>query len=246
METTRSEIFQKAWDEVSDPPPRRIRLRPLGEVKALWIIIFFSFLGDLLILCYSIFWLQGPYFSAQYGHPVQGTIEKLSTYTTKGVPHYVVHLGYDYQGSHYEGKSDNVGNLPTDLSVGQTVPIHCLAGFMSTPALDAHPPHDYSLVFYFFPVHFIALLLVFLILSTRRLLKLGKAYVGRIEDPRNAKGGRVIVDGKEYPVTIPTRGYDKSYFVPEKDSKIIVLVDPKDPLKNRIYMPTSCFYVPEK
>jgi hypothetical protein len=246
MEPTRSELFQKAWDEVSDPPPRRIHLRPLGEVKTLWAIFLVLFLCDLFILCYVVFWLQGPFFSAQYGQPAQGMVEKLSTYTTKGIRHYVVHLGYDFQGNHYEGRSDNVGSLPTELSVGQTVPIHCLAWFMSTPAIDAHPPHDYSAALYFLPVIVIALVLFFLTLSNRRLLKLGKAYVGRIENPRNPLGGRVTVDGNEYPVRISTRGDADRYFVLEKDAKIIVLVDPENPRKNRIYSPAACFYVPEK
>jgi hypothetical protein len=48
-------LFQKALDELSAPAPRKLRLRPFGEARTLWLVIGLLIFLSVIILIISVF-----------------------------------------------------------------------------------------------------------------------------------------------------------------------------------------------
>lgn len=58
MARSKPELFQKALNELSAPAPRKLRLRPLGEARNLWLTIGTLIFGSVFVLTISAFNFQ--------------------------------------------------------------------------------------------------------------------------------------------------------------------------------------------
>jgi len=248
MGTNNSELFQKALQELDVPIPRKLKFRPFMEAWDIWGMIYLSIVVFMIYLFLITYFLQSPYLSSRYGKPALATISNL--YNESGRNGYKYYIQVDYL-DNFIKENGTIEISPDDyrgLKMGNLVPIHYLSVFHTHPSLDMSSP--WSVEFAYYVIFFFFLLPVGLFWNSRGLLVRGRAIVGQVsnlndEIHNNKYGVNFTFEGKAYRVNFGIfKISGKSYFEYKPDQEVIVLVNPKRPKNNIIYIPSHFIRVP--
>ncbi len=140
----RSELIQKAWEELENSTPRRLRLRPIQDCARLWGRA--AVIAALLISVVVFFSEQGviPAFARYFGSPAKARITRLYTrinQTRMGADkHYFVGLDYENKGTDESiDVIEDTGWFYQHNHVGDEIQIHFLGLFPSLISFDLMP-----------------------------------------------------------------------------------------------------------
>jgi hypothetical protein len=245
MSRSKPELFEKALDELDVPIPRKLKYRSFREAGGLWFLIFAASFVAIVGLVWLTFFEQAPWFSAKYGFSAIANVDSVSTFYIKKVLHYKIQIHYSADGKDFLGSVENFGAPPDNLKQGAQVNVHYLPYFSNHPALDRYPPEDYGFVYYFILAY--SLLPIFTFFYGRNLLKNGQVVIATITSvDMLVRGIKVGLNGKPYKVSWPLSRGLNDYFILAPGEEIIVLVDPKKPTRNIVYIPSKFIRVPVK
>lgn len=239
---SREEWIEKAVREAEIPPPRELRLRPIGENWGFWLRSLIPGAFILFIVGISIYRVGIPFLAERYGQPAQAQIVNMWVHQGRG-------NSYSVQVIYKDGPnmpSANIGvnsGVYSRLKIGDKVGIHYFHAFPNVPSLDDSPKRLPGVLFPL--VIWIAIAgsaLPLALFRQRMFLARGRMARGRVENYTSKRmKAKFEHEGQEYTASAPGYYYGRKGNVGDP---VVVLYDPDHPKKNMVFDPSNCIWAP--